>query len=151
MPVTNTNTVRLHRVLRTKPERVYRAFLDAAALCKWLAPYGFTCTVHHLEAKVGGTHNMSFENFSNGKSHSFGGTYVELVPGERIRYTDQFDDPNLPGQMQTTITLKSVSVGTEISIVQEGIPAAIPPEACYLGWQESLAQLARLVEPEIPA
>jgi len=150
MSATNTNTVRLHRVLRAKPERVYRAFLDAAALCKWLAPYGFTCTVHHLEAKVGGTHKMSFTNFSSGNGHSFGGTYVELVPGERIRYTDQFDDSNLSGQMQTTITLKAVSVGTELSIVQEGIPAVIPPEACYLGWQDSLAQLAKLVEPEIP-
>ena len=147
---TNTSTIRLHRVLRTQPERVYRAFLDAAALCKWLPPNGFTCTVHHLEAKVGGTHKMSFTNFSSGKAHSFGGTYVELVPGERIRYTDGFDDPNLPGQMQTTIVLKSVSVGTEVSIVQEGIPAPIPPEACYLGWQESLVLLAKLVEAEIP-
>jgi uncharacterized protein YndB with AHSA1/START domain len=150
MSATTTNTIRLHRVLRTKPERVYRAFLDSAALCKWLPPYGFTCTVHHLDAKVGGTYRMSFANFSSGKGHSFGGTYVELVPSERIRYTDQFDDPNLQGQMQTTITLKSVSVGTEINIVQEGIPAGIPPEACYVGWQESLAQLAKLVEPEIP-
>jgi uncharacterized protein YndB with AHSA1/START domain len=129
---------------------VYRAFLDPAALCKWLPPNGFTCTVHHLDAKVGGTHKMSFTNFSSGNQHSFGGTYIELVPGERIRYTDQFDDPNLPGQMQATITLKKVSVGTELNIVQEGVPAAIPPEACYLGWQESLVLLAKLVEAEIP-
>jgi uncharacterized protein YndB with AHSA1/START domain len=137
-------------VLRASPERVYRAFLDPAALCKWLPPNGFTCTVHHLDAKVGGTHKMSFTNFSSGNQHSFGGTYVELVPGERIRYTDRFDDPNLPGQMQATITLKKVSVGTELSIVQEGVPAAIPPEACYLGWQESLVLLGKLVEAEIP-
>jgi uncharacterized protein YndB with AHSA1/START domain len=150
MSAANTNTIRLHRVLRAKAERVYRAFLDPAALCKWLPPYGFTCTVHHQDAKVGGTYKMSFTNFSSGKGHSFGGTYLELVPSERIRYSDQFDDPNLPGQMQTTITLKTVSVGTEISIVQEGVPAMIPPEACYLGWQESLAQLAELVTPEIP-
>ncbi len=150
MPATNTNTIRLHRVLRARPERVYRAFLDPAALCKWLPPNGFTCTVHHMEAKVGGTHKMSFTNFSSGKGHSFGGTYVELVPNERIRYTDQFEDSNLPGQMQVTITLKTVSVGTELSIVQEGVPAVIPPEACYLGWQESLVLLAKLVEAEIP-
>ncbi len=150
MPATNTNTIRLHRVLRAKAERVYRAFLDPAAMCKWLPPNGFTCTVHHMDAKVGGTYKMSFTNFSSGKRHSFGGTYVELVPNERIRYTDQFDDPNLPGQMQATITLQTVMVGTEISIVQEGVPAAIPPEACYLGWQESLVLLAKLVEAEIP-
>jgi uncharacterized protein YndB with AHSA1/START domain len=129
---------------------VYRAFLDPAAICKWLPPNGFTCTVHHMDAKVGGTHKMSFTNFSSGNQHSFGGTYVELVPGERIRYTDRFDDPNLPGQMQATITLKKVSFGTELNIVQEGVPAAIPPEACYLGWQESLVLLAKLVEAEIP-
>jgi uncharacterized protein YndB with AHSA1/START domain len=150
MSTANTNTIRLHRVLRSKPERVYRAFLDAAALCKWLPPNGFTCTVHHLEPKVGGTHKMSFTNFTTGNGHSFGGTYVELVPNEKIRYTDQFDNPNLPGQMQTTITLKPVSVGTEVSIVQEGVPGAIPPEACYLGWQESLVLLGKLVEVEIP-
>ena len=148
--MTATNTIRLHRVLRAKPERVYRAFLDPAALCKWLPPNGFTCTVHQLDPKVGGAHKMSFTNFSSGKRHSFGGTYIELVPGERIRYTDQFDDSNLPGQMQTTITLKTVSVGTEINIVQEGVPAAVPPEACYLGWQESLVLLGKLVEVEIP-
>jgi uncharacterized protein YndB with AHSA1/START domain len=150
MSTANTNTIRLHRVLRSKPERVYRAFLDAAALCKWLPPNGFTCTVHHLEPKVGGTHKMSFTNFTTGNSDSFGGTYVELVPNEKIRYTDQFDNPNLPGQMQTTITLKAVSVGTEISIVQEGVPGVIPPEACYLGWQQSLVLLGKLVEAEIP-
>ena len=150
MSAANTNTIRLHRVLRSKPERIYRAFFDAAALCKWLPPNGFTCTVHHLEPKVGGTHKMSFTNFTTGSSHSFGGTYVELVPNEKIRYTDQFDNPNLPGQMQTTITLKAVSVGTEISIVQEGVPGVIPPEACYLGWQESLVLLGKLVEAEIP-
>src|SRR6185312_10396601 len=138
MSAATPNTIRLHRVLRTTPERLYRAFLDAAALCKWLPPNGFTCTVHRLEPKVGGTHKMSFTNFTTGNGHSFGGTYLELVPNEKIRYTDQFDDPNLPGQMQTTITLKPVSCGTEISIVQEGVPAVIPPEACYLGWQESL-------------
>jgi len=145
-----TNTFRLHRVLRTAPERVYRAFLDADALAKWIPPYGFTCKVHHMEAKVGGTYKMSFTNFTTGKGHSFGGEYLELVPSERIRYTDKFDDPNLPGEMQTTVTLKQVSCGTELNIVQEGVPAAIPPEACYLGWQESLMQLAQLVEPEIP-
>lgn len=150
MAATNTNTIRLHRVLHAKPERVYRAFLDPAALCKWLPPNGFTCTVHQLDAKVGGTHKMSFTNFSSGNKHSFGGTYLELVPGEKIRYTDKFDDPNLPGEMSATITLKKVSVGTEINIVQEGVPAAIPPEACYLGWQESLVLLGKLVEPEIP-
>ena len=145
-----TGTVRFHRVLRTKPERVYKAFLDGEALAKWLPPYGFTCTVHHLDAKVGGTYKMTFTNFSTGNSHSFGGKYIELKPGERIVATDVFDDPNLPGQMKTTYTFKKVSVGTEVSIVQEGIPAVIPAEACYLGWQESLAQLATLVEPEIP-
>jgi uncharacterized protein YndB with AHSA1/START domain len=143
------NTVRLHRVLATKPEKVYRAFIEADAIAKWLPPNGFICTVHHLDAKVGGTHRMSFRNFTTGKSHSFGGTYLELVPGERLRYTDKFDDPNLPGEMQVTVLLKPVSVGTELSIVQEGIPDAIPAEACYLGWQESLRNLARLAEPEI--
>ncbi len=136
--------------MRASPERVYRALFDADALAKWLPPYGFTCRVHHLEARVGGTYRMSFTNFSNGGSHSFGGEYRELVPNERIRYTDSFDDPNLPGEMQTTIALKSVSCGTELSIVQEGIPEAIPTEMCYLGWQESLLQLAQLAEPEIP-
>ena len=144
-----TNTVKLHRVLRAKPERVYRAFLESDALAKWLPPYGFTCTVDHVDAKVGGTFQMSFRNFGTGNSHSFGGRYLELVPGERIRYTDKFDDPNLPGEMITTVTLKAVSCGTELSVVQEGIPAVIPAEMCYLGWQESLAQLATLVEPEI--
>jgi uncharacterized protein YndB with AHSA1/START domain len=143
------NTVRLHRVLATKPEKVYRAFIEADAIAKWLPPNGFICTVHHLDATVGGTHRMSFRNFTTGKSHSFGGTYLELVPGERLRYTDKFDDPNLPGEMQVTVLLKQVSVGTELSIVQEGIPDAIPAEACYLGWQESLRNLARLAEPEI--
>jgi uncharacterized protein YndB with AHSA1/START domain len=146
-----TGTVRLHRVLRAKPERIYRAFLDAAAMAKWLPPYGFTCQVHQLEAKVGGTHRMSFTNFTTGHAHSFGGVYQELVPSERIRYTDSFDDPNLPGEMQTTITMKQVSCGTDLTVVQEGVPQAIPVEMCYLGWQESLAQLAHLVEPEIPA
>ncbi|MBX3552047.1 MAG: SRPBCC family protein [Pseudolabrys sp.] len=142
-------TVRLHRVLTTKPEKVYRAFLEADALAKWLPPNGFTCTVHHLEAKVGGTHKMSFRNFTTGLSHSFGGQYQELVPGEKLRYTDKFDDANLPGEMQVTVTLKKVSVGTEVNIIQEGIPDLIPTEACYLGWQESLRNLAKLVEPEI--
>jgi|SRR6478736_4475174 uncharacterized protein YndB with AHSA1/START domain len=146
-----TGTVRLHRVLRAKPERIYRAFLDAAAMAKWLPPYGFTCQVHQLEATVGGTYRMSFTNFTTGQAHSFGGVYRELVPSERIRYTDSFDDPNLPGEMQTTITLKQVSCGTELTVVQEGVPQAIPVEMCYLGWQESLAQLAHLVEPEIPS
>ena len=150
MPNDNTNTIRLHRVLRATPERVYRAFLDADALAKWLPPNGFTGKVHHLDAKFGGTHQMSFTNFSTGRSHSFGGTYFELVPHERIRYTDQFDDANLPGEMQTTITLKQVSCGTELNIVQEGLPDVIPPEACCLGWQESLTLLAKLVEAEIP-
>jgi uncharacterized protein YndB with AHSA1/START domain len=144
------NTIRLHRVLRAAPEKIYRAFLDADALAKWLPPNGFTCKVHHQEAKVGGTHKMSFTNFTTGNGHSFGGTYVELLPNERIRYTDKFDDPNLPGEMQVTVTLKKVSCGTELNIVQEGVPDVIPAEACYLGWQESLAQLAKLVEPEIP-
>ena len=146
-----TNTIRLHRVLRAKPERVYRAFLDAEALCKWLPPNGFTGRVHHLEAKVGGSFKMSVTNFSNGVSHSFGGEYLELVPHERIRHTDTFDDPNLPGVLHVTISLKPVSCGTELSIVQEGVPSVIPVEACYLGWQESLILLAKLVEAEIPA
>ena len=150
MTTSNTNTIKLHRVLKAPPERVYRAFLDAGAMCKWLPPNGFTGQVHHLEAKVGGTYKMSFTNFTTGNSHSFGGEYLELVPNERIRHTDRFDDPNLPGEMITTVTLKKVSVGTELNIVQEGVPAAIPAEACYLGWQESLTLLARLVEPEIP-
>lgn len=146
----STNTVRLHRVVRAAPERIYRAFLDADAMAKWIPPNGFTGKVHHLDARVGGTYRMSFTNFTSGNTHAFGGTYRELVPSERIRYTDTFDDPNLPGEMQTTVSLKPVSCGTELSIVQEGIPAAIPPEACYLGWQESLTLLARLVEAEIP-
>jgi uncharacterized protein YndB with AHSA1/START domain len=145
-----TNTIKLHRVLHSTPEKIYRAFLEPSSMAKWLPPYGFTCTVHHMEAKVGGTYSMSFTNFGSGKEHSFGGTYVELVPGERIRYTDKFDDPNLPGEMSTTITLRPVLCGTELHIVQEGVPAAIPAEMCYFGWQESLEQLARLVEPEIP-
>lgn len=144
------NTIKLHRVLHAPPERVYRAFLDADAKVKWLPPNGFTAKVHHLEAKVGGTYKMSFTNFSTGSSHSFGGTYVELVPNERIRYTDRFDNPNLPGEMNVTITLRAVSCGTELNVVQEGVPDVIPPEACYLGWQESLILLAKLVEPEIP-
>ena len=144
-----TGTIRLHRVLRAKRERVYRSFLTAEALAKWLPPYGFTCRVHHLDAKVGGTYKMSFTNFTTGNGHSFGGEYRELVPFERIRYTDRFDDPNLPGEMQTTVTLKEVSSGTDLGIVQEGVPEAIPVEACYLGWQESLRNLAKLVEPEI--
>ena len=147
----STGTIQLHRVLRAPPQRVYRAFLDAAAIAKWLPPFGFTCTVHHMEAKVGGTHKMSFTNFTTGQGHSFGGRYRDLVPFERIRYTDSFDDPSLPGEMQTTVTLKQVSCGTELSVVQEGVPAAIPLEMCYLGWQDSLTQLANLVEPEIPA
>ena len=144
------NTVRFHRVLRTTPERVYRAFLDPDAMVKWLPPNGFTGKVHHMDAMVGGTYRMSFTNFSNGQGHSFGGTYLELGPNERIRHTDKFDDPNMPGEMQVTITLKKVSVGTELNIVQEGIPDFIPPEACCLGWQESLTLLAKLVEAEIP-
>ena len=147
---TATNTIRLHRVLRTKPERVYRAFLDPDAMVKWLPPNGFTAKMHHMDARVGGGHRMSFTNFTSGKSHSFGGTYLELTPNERIRYTDKFDDPGLPGEMQVTVTLKPVSVGTEVSIVQEGVPAVIPAEACYLGWQESLTLLGKLVEAEIP-
>jgi uncharacterized protein YndB with AHSA1/START domain len=142
--------IRLHRVLRAKAEKVYRAFLDADAICKWLPPYGFTCKVQHMEAKVGGTFRMSFQSFSTGQGHSFGGEYRELVPGELIRYTDKFDDPNLPGEMQVTVSLKTVSCGTELTVVQDGIPDVIPLEMCYLGWQESLAQLANLVEPEIP-
>jgi uncharacterized protein YndB with AHSA1/START domain len=146
----STNTVRLHRVLRAPPERIYRAFLDADAMAKWLPPNGFTGKVHHLDAKVGGTYKMSFTNFTSGNSHSFGGKYLELVPNERIRHTDKFDDPNLAGEMQTTVSLKRVSVGTELNVVQEGIPGVIPVEACYLGWQESLTLLAQLVEAEIP-
>ena len=147
---TETGTVRFYRVLTAPPERIYRAFLDADAMCKWLPPHGFTGHVHSMDAKVGGGYRMSFTNFSSGNSHSFGGTFVELVPGERIRHTDKFDDPNLPGEMQTTIVLRKVSVGTEIEIVQEGIPAVIPTEACYLGWQESLTLLAQLVQAEVP-
>ena len=144
------NTVRLHRVLRATPEKVFRAFIDPDATAKWLPPNGFTGRVHQMDAKVGGKYRMSFTNFSTGKSHAFGGEYREIVANERIRYTDRFDDPNLPGEMQTTVSLKAVSVGTELTIVQEGIPDVIPAEACYLGWQESLAFLAKLVEPEIP-
>jgi uncharacterized protein YndB with AHSA1/START domain len=143
------STVRLHRVIATKPDKIYRAFIEADALAKWLPPNGFTCTVYHLDAKVGGTFKMSFRNFTTGHSHSFGGNYLELVPGKRLRYTDTFDDPNLPGELVVTVELKMVSVGTELTVVQENIPDAIPPEACYLGWQESLRNLARLVEPEI--
>ena len=146
----SNGTVRLHRVLRCKPDKVFRAFLEADAMAKWLPPYGFTCKVHQLDAKVGGTYRMSFTNFGSGNGHSFGGKYLELVPGERLRYTDQFDDQNLPGEMVTTVTLKAVSCGTELHVVQEGLPAVIPVEMCYLGWQESLAQLATLVEPDIP-
>ena len=144
------NTVQLHRVLRCSPERIYRAFLDADAMAKWLPPYGFTCKVHHLDARIGGTFKMSFTNFSSGNGHSFGGEYRELVPNERIRYSDKFDDPNLPGEMETTVVLRAVSCGTDVSITQAGIPEVIPVEMCYLGWQESLAQLATLVEPVIP-
>ena len=143
-------TVRLHRVLRTKPEKVYRAFLEAEATAKWLPPHGFTCTVHQMDARVGGTFRMSFKNFSTGNGHSFGGEYLELVPNELIRYTDKFDDPNLPGVLEVTVSLKPVLCGTELNIVQAGIPDVIPLEMCYLGWQESLAQLAALVEPDIP-
>lgn len=146
----STNVVRLHRVLRAPPERVYRAFLDADAMAKWLPPHGFTGKVHHLNAEVGGTFRMSFTNFSTAASHSFGGEYVELVPNERICHIDKFDDPNLPGEMRTTVSLKKVFCGTELAVVQEGIPSAIPTEACYLGWQESLTLLAQLVEAEIP-
>jgi uncharacterized protein YndB with AHSA1/START domain len=145
-----TGTVRLHRVLRAKPERIYKAFLDTDAMAKWLPPYGFTCKVHHLDARVGGTFKMSFTNFTTGNGHSFGGEYLELVPSQRISYSDKFDDPNLPGEMKTTVTLTQVSCGTEIAIVQEGLPEMVPLEMCYLGWQESLVQLAHLVEPEIP-
>lgn len=144
------STVHLHRVLRATPDKLYRAFLDPQALAKWLPPHGFTCQVHHLEAKVGGGFKMSFTHFGSGHSHSFGGTYLELRPGELLRYTDVFDDPNLPGQMVTTVTLNAVSCGTELKVAQEGIPDVIPVEACYLGWQESLALLALLVEPNIP-
>jgi len=150
MTTSNTNTIRLHRVLKAPAERVYRAFLDAAAMCKWLPPNGFTCQVHELDAKVGGKYKATFTNFSTGNSHSFGGEYLELKPNELLRYSDRFDDPNLPGEMMTTVTLKKVSVGTELNIVQEGVPAVIPAEACYLGWQESMMSLAKLVEPEIP-
>ena len=145
-----TGTVRLHRVLRAKPEKIYRAFLDAAAMAKWIPPYGFICKVQHMDARVGGTFKMSFENFSTGKGHSFGGAYQELVPSELIRYTDKFDDPNMAGEIQVTVSLKRVSCGTEVNIVQAGLPEVIPLEMCYLGWQESLAQLANLVEPDIP-
>ena len=145
-----TGTVKLHRVLRAPPDRVYRAFIDPDAMTKWLPPHGFTAKVHQMDAKVGGSYKMSFTNFSTGHSQSFGGEYLELVPNERIRHTDSFDDPNLPGEMQTTVSLRQVFCGTELSIVQEGIPAMIPPEACYLGWQESLTLLAQLVEAEIP-
>jgi uncharacterized protein YndB with AHSA1/START domain len=145
-----TSTIRLHRVLRATPERVYRGFLDADAIAKWLPPNGFTAKVHHMDAKVGGTFRMSFTNFATGNSHSFGGEYLELMPHERIRYTDKFDDPNLPGEIQVTVTLKKASVGTELNVVQNGVPDAIPVEACYLGWQESLTLLAKLVEAEIP-
>ena len=148
--IMSTNTIRLHRVLRAAPERVYRAFLDADAMVKWLPPNGFTGKIHHIDVKVGGLYKMSFTNFSSGQSHSFGGKYLELIPNERIRYTDKFDDPSLPGEMQTVVSFRKVSVGTELEIVQEGIPEAIPPEACYLGWQESLTLLAKLVEAEIP-
>ena len=146
-----TGTVRIHRVLRAAPQKVYRAFLEAGAMAKWLPPYGFTCTVHHLEAQVGGRFKMSFQNFTTGQAHSFGGEYLELVPNERIRYTDRFDDPNLPGEITVTVVLKPVLCGTELNVVQEGIPEVIPVEMCYLGWQESLMQLAHLVEPDIPA
>lgn len=144
-----TNTVTLHRVVRAKPEKVYRAFLKPAAMAKWLPPHGFTCTVHHMDAQVGGTFKMSFENFTTGHSHSFGGEYLELKPSELLRYTDKFDDPNLPGELQVTIALKAVSCGTELHITQSGIPELIPVEMCYLGWQDSLEQLAKLVEPDI--
>ena len=146
----STGTVRLHRVLKAEPRKVYRAFLEPGAMSKWLPPFGFTCTVHHMDAKAGGTFKMSFHNFSTGNGHSFGGEYKKLVPNELVRYTDKFDDPNMPGEMQTSVTLKEVSGGTDVSIVQEGIPEAIPLESCYLGWQESLVQLAQLVEPTIP-
>ena len=144
------STINLHRVFKAAPKKIYGAFLDADAQAKWLPPNGFTCKVHHLDAKVGGTYKMSFTNFSSGKSHSFGGKYLELIPGEHIRYSDKFDDPNLPGEMITTVAIKQVSCGSDVNIVQEGVPDVIPPELCYLGWQESLDQLAKLVEPEIP-
>jgi uncharacterized protein YndB with AHSA1/START domain len=143
-------TIHLHRVLRAKPEKVYRAFIEAGAMAKWIPPYGFTCTVHHMDARVGGRFRMSFHNFTSGNGHSFGGEYLELVPGERLRYTDEFEDPNLPGVLEVTVSLKPVLCGTELSIKQSGIPDAIPLEMCYLGWQESLAQLAALVEPDVP-
>ncbi len=143
-------TVRLHRVLRSTPQKIYRAFLEPAAMAKWLPPYGFTCTVHHMDARVGGTFRMAFHNFGTGNGHTFGGTYLELLPNERLRYNDQFEDPNLPGVMEVTVSLKTVLCGTEISIAQSGIPDAVPLEMCYLGWQESLLQLATLVEPDIP-
>ena len=146
--MTTTNTIRLHRVLRAKPERVYKAFLDPAAMCKWLPPDGFSCTVHHIEPKVGGTFKMSFTNFSNGQSHAFGGEYLELVPGKKLRYTDKFDDPNLPGTITVTVDLKAVSCGTDMRIEQAGVPAVIPEEMCYLGWQDSLNLLTRFVEAE---
>jgi uncharacterized protein YndB with AHSA1/START domain len=149
--VTVANTVRLHRVLAAKPEKIYRAFIDADAMARWMPPFGFTGKVHHIDAKVGGTFKMSFTNFTTATSHSFGGKYLELVPNERLSYTDAFDDPNLPGEMHVTVTLKEVSVGTELTIEQAGIPTVIPLDACYLGWQQSLAQLAQLVEPNIPA
>ncbi len=145
-----TGTVRLHRVLRAAPDKVYRAFLDADAMARWLPPYGFLCTVHRFEPQVGGRFKMSFRNFSSGNAHAFGGEYTELVPNQVVRYTDRFDDPNLPGEMHVTVNLKAVTCGTDLSVVQEGIPEAIPVEMCYLGWQESLAQLAHLVEPDIP-
>ena len=144
------NTIRLHRVLRTKPQKVYRAFLEPDAAARWLPPNGFTCTVDHVDARVGGTFKMAFRNFTSGNSHSFGGKYLELVPNERLRYTDSFEDPNLPGEIQVTVTLREVSVGTEVHIEQTSLPSAIPVEACYLGWQQSLVQLAMLVEPQIP-
>lgn len=144
------STVRLHRVMTAKPEKLYRAFTEADALAKWLPPDGFTCTVHHADVKVGGSYRMSFRNFTTGHSHAFGGEYLELVPAEKLRYTDNFEDPNLPGRIEVTVILKTVSVGTEVNIEQAGIPDAIPPEACYLGWQQSLQNLAKLVEPEIP-
>ena len=146
----STGTVRLQRVLRTRPEKAYRAFLESEAIAKWLPPYGFTCKVHHMDAKAGGTFRMSFRNFSTGHEHSFGGEYLELVPNQLIRYTDKFDDPNLPGELLVSVTFRAVSCGTEMNVVQEGIPEVIPVEMCYLGWQESLAQLAHLVEPDIP-
>lgn len=148
---TKTNTIRLHRVFRTTPEKAYKAFLDADALAKWLPPYGFTCKVHHFEGKVGGSFRMSFTNFGTGAGHSFGGTYQELVPGQRVVYTNQFDDPNLPGEMKVTVAFKQVLCGTEVNIEQAGVPAVIPAEMCYLGWQESLEQFAKVVEPDIPS